>query len=146
VGVINQTDNRPLPGRLDQQTVNSQTQRRRVWRARGTNAERRPQSLSLGTGQPFSAIQLPAKLVNGRVRKALFGFHAKHSNDAEIRCRLDGLVQQCRLPDTCFSLHDEGATVAGTDLLEKLIQFLAFPLEPHCPVRPDYRRVRSNGR
>ena len=115
--VIDNAQQRPLVGRLRQQTQYRQPDEELIGRSPAAQSEHDPQRLVLGFGEASEAIeQRRAQLVKARICELHLGLHAGGTDHVEIGSGVQEVLEQRRLPDAGFPSDHERASFARTDV------------------------------
>ncbi|ANP51334.1 hypothetical protein J2Z21_002901 [Streptomyces griseochromogenes] len=127
LGVVHQTHQRLLCGRLRQQRQDRQPHQEPVRHARRAQPERDLQRLPLRARQALQSIQhRRAQLVQPREGEFHFGLHAAYLGDAAPSRPLTRVVQQGRLAHSGLATQDQHRTPARPNPLHQTVQRLAL--------------------
>jgi hypothetical protein len=131
LGIVDQTDERPLAGDLRQQTQQGQADEEPVRHVPLADAQRRGESVALGSWQALQAGQHRcAQLVQPGERQLHLGLDARRPGDPAPRRSPVEVAQQRGLADARLAPHDERLAVAVPDVRHEPVQQLAFLLPP----------------
>ena len=135
--VVDQADQRPVPGRLRQQAQGREADQEPVRRRPGGLAERGPQGLPLRRRQPVQPAQhRRAQLVQPGEGQLHLRLHARRANQL-ASCRVPGqVVEQCGLAHPRFPVHHQDLAPAGPDPVHQPVQ--------HGALAPPARQPRQD--
>ena len=143
--VVDDADQRPLPGHLRQETQHGQTDQEPVRRRAGADAERGPQRIVLRPRQPVEVIeQRCAELVQPGEGQLHLRLHAHRAGHPTPLCPVDQVVQQHGLAHAGVAAHHQRPALTGTNRLDEAVEHVAFAApvrQPgRTPSKPEIRR------
>ena len=96
--VIHDAEQRLVGSGVGEQRQDCEADEEAVGRGSGNQPERSPQGLSLSLGEPLdSREERQDEPVQRGISEFALRFDPSDASNAEIRCRFDGVVEQCRL-------------------------------------------------
>ena len=114
-------------GRLGEKAQDRQTDHKAVGRGTPAQPKGDRQGIPLRPGQPIEPIEYwRAELMKRGIGQLPLGFHPRHKDDRQIRCRADGIVQERRLPDPGFTPDDERASASNPRVREQPVKRCAL--------------------
>jgi len=131
LGVIHQTHQRLLVGRVGEQPKHRQTNQKAV-RSRPTGQpEDRPQCIALRFRQTINPIQhRAAQLIQPRIRQLHLGLHTRGASHPPSRRPPRHVLQQCRLAHPRLTTQHQSAALTSPNGLQQPIKDLALVVPP----------------
>jgi len=125
--VVDHAEQRPVTGSLRQQAQRGQTDDEAIRRLPCPQPERRGKRVALGTRQTVEPIQQRrGQLLQAGERQLHLGLDSDCPQHAELRRRVDRVLQQCRLADPGLPSHHQGAALTPADRLEEAVERLTL--------------------
>ncbi len=127
--VIHDAQQRPLLGRLREQTEGRQSDEKRVRSLSRGQPEGHAERIALGLGQALRAFEdRRAQLLERRKWKLHLALDPDGPQDLQLPLLLDHPIEQCCLADARLAMHDQDATVAGARTVGQADERLALAL------------------
>ena len=132
--VVDHAEQRPVTGSLRQQAQRGQTDDEAIRRVPCRQPERRGKRVALGARQTVEPIQhRRGQLLQAGERQLHLGLDSDCPHHAELRRRVDRVLQQCRLADPGLPSHHQGAALTPTDRLEEAVERLTLTAPAEQP-------------
>jgi hypothetical protein len=130
--VIDNSQERPLLGRLGQQAENGQTNQERIRRGARDQSERDGKRLVLGLRETVRKVEeRGTQLLSRRERELHLRFDPGRPGDPKLARSLDRILEERRLADARFAMHDQHAAAPAAHAVQQPVEHLAlaFPAE-----------------
>jgi hypothetical protein len=121
--VVDQAQKRLLVGSLGKKTQQSQPNKKAIGPGARAQAERCPERIALGSGQPLETTQQGrTQLVEAGERELHLRFHPDRASDATALGAVGRIVQQRRLSDPRLSAEHDHAALSGMHRLQQPLE------------------------
>jgi hypothetical protein len=132
VRVIDNSQQRPLLGRLGQQAEDRQSKQERIRRGPRDESERHAKRLVLRLRETVHKVEeRGTQLLNRCERELHLGFDPGRPGDPQPARSLDRVVEQRRLADARFAMHHQHTATPAAHAVQEPVEHLAlaFPAE-----------------
>jgi hypothetical protein len=130
--VVNNSQERPLLGRLGQQAEDGQSNQERVWRGARDESERDAKRLVLGLRETVQQVEeRGTQLLNRCERELHLRFDPPRPGDPKLARGLNRVFEQCRFADARYAVHHHQDAAPAAHAVQQPVEHLAlaFPAE-----------------
>jgi hypothetical protein len=132
LGVIDETEQRPLRGNLGQQAERGQGDQEAVGSGTGSQAQCDAEGGPLRLWKSAAPVEhRRAELMQSRERQLHLGLDAGDARDAKARRLPSAVVQEGRLADARLPAEDQHRALAAADVLQQPVERLTLAGSPH---------------
>jgi hypothetical protein len=127
LSIVHDAEQRTVIAHLRHQAQNTQPGEEPIRGRAGASPEHDLECLTLRRRKPREPIEhRPAQLMQAGEGQLHIGLHTDRPRDGLLRCRIDQVFQQRRLPDPGVAPQDQRPTPAAADVREQAVQQAAL--------------------